>query len=159
MYKLYSIITFLVLSAAGLVANAESLCLTLHFTNGGKALFEIPENPVMTFENDQIKVKTDKNVEGIYDRANITNFDFTMGVTASVSDIESDADYSVDLTTGSIIRISGKNVTSAAAFNVAGQKVAYAAVAGDTVTLDLSTLPSGIYVIEIPGHQSFKIKK
>lgn len=159
MYRLYSIITLLVMSVTGLAVSAESLCLTLHFTNGETARFAIPEKPVMTFEENQIKVTTAENVEGIYDRSKIADFDFTMGVTASAADINSDADYSVDFTSGSILRIAGNDVTSAAAYNVAGQKVAYASVDCGTVVLNLQSLPSGVYVIEIPGHESFKIKK
>ncbi|MCM1400790.1 MAG: hypothetical protein NC189_02110 [Bacteroides sp.] len=160
MNKIYTLITLLVMAAvAGLSANAESLCLTLHFTGGDVAKFAISESPVMTFDGDKLTVRTSNNVEGIYDRSAVEHFDFSMGETVSIGELAADADYAVELSGTGLVRISGNNIHSAAAYNVAGRKVASATAANGIITLSVEEQPAGVYVIEIPGHPSFKLKK
>lgn len=159
MKRLYSIILLMAM-AASIGASAESLCLTLHFNSGETAKFAIPEKPVMTFADNKIMVKNDKNVEGIYDRDLIANFDFTMGETAAIGTLLTEGtDYAVEFIDANTLCIAGSGITQASAYNVAAQKVATANASGYTVTLSLENQPSGIYLIEIPGHASFKIKK
>lgn len=159
MNRIYSVIILLAMAVLGINAQAESLCVTLHFTNGEITTLAIPEQPVMSFDGDDLVVKTNKSFQASYNRDQLDYFDFTMGETAAIDRLTGDSDYLVDLTDGNSVKISGKNLSSASLFNVSGQLLGSAKSVNGTLTLDLSNVEAGIYIIEIPGHRSLKIRK
>ena len=159
MKRLYSVITFMVMAALGIGAYAESMCLTLHFTNNDVVRFALEEKPAITFEGNDFIVATSTGLKGTYDRADLDNFNFEMGETSSAVNIADDAAYTVEFVAPGIVKIYGNGVDSASVFNVNGQKIAEASNADNAVTIDLQSYPTGVYVIEIPGHRALKLRK
>ena len=135
MKKLYMFILMLA-AAVGINAQTQSTCLTLNFTNG-----------------------TSLDLTASYPVADVETFNFTEGTTASVNAIAGDKTYNVEFIGNSEIVITGQNLTGANVYSVSGAHVASAKANAGVVSVDLSSLPSGIYLIEVPGFSSMKIQK
>ncbi|MDE6488307.1 MAG: T9SS type A sorting domain-containing protein, partial [Paramuribaculum sp.] len=84
---------------------------------------------------------------------------FTQGTTGAIAELTGDSDYTVEFPAPAIVTITGNNIADATVYNAAGSVMATAASSGQSVTVDLSTLPSGVYLIEIPGLRTLKIRK
>ena len=158
MKKLYMFILMLA-AAVGINAQTQSTCLTLNFTNGTVAKFAIPKKPVVTFSGEELVVKTSLDLTASYPVADVETFNFTEGTTASVNAIAGDKTYNVEFIGNSEIVITGQNLTGANVYSVSGAHVASAKANAGVVSVDLSALPSGIYLIEVPGFSSMKIQK
>jgi len=152
---------FIMLLMGSVMVNAQTptTCLTFNFTNDTMAKFAIVENPVVTFDGTDVVVKTSQNLTASYPIADVETFNFTQGTTAGVDELNADKGYDVQFVGKSTIIISGSSVTGATVYAVSGARVADAPAADGVVTISLAELPSGVYVIEIPGHQSLKIQK
>ncbi|MDE6101264.1 MAG: T9SS type A sorting domain-containing protein [Paramuribaculum sp.] len=157
MKKIYAAILLLV--AVGSEALADSTCLTLNFEKGDIVRFALNEKPTMTFGTSDLTVTTDKNTTASYERDEIKDFTFTQGTTGAIAELTGDSDYTVEFPAPAIVTITGNNIADATVYNAAGSVMATAASSGQSVTVDLSTLPSGVYLIEIPGLRTLKIRK
>lgn len=159
MKKVYSVLLPLLMAAVGLEAWADSTCLTLNFKKGDIVRFALTEKPTMTFGTSDLTVTTDKKTTATYERDEIKDFTFTQGTTGAIADLTGDADYSVEFPAPGVVTVTGSKIAKATVFNAAGSTVATCLPSGQTVTIDLSTLPDGVYLIEIPGLRTLKIKK
>lgn len=167
MRKLYALFLSALFSVACLCAQAQSTsdeetqCLSLNFASGDIILFELPDNPVVTFGDTDLTVSTDKGINVSYERSGLTNFTFAQGnnTITGIADIAADADYTVEFTDKDNFIVRGANIDEVKLFNISGACVCTVrAVAGEAV-VSLSDLNAGVYLVEIPGHRSMKIVK
>jgi hypothetical protein len=80
-----------------------------------------------------------------------------------LDEIDEHADLPLDIhpnpTTGQVT-ITGRDLKAAEVYNSLGQKVAMATGEGDCITLDISNLPSGLYIVSITdGEGANYVKK
>lgn len=159
MKKLYSFVTVLVMAVAGMTASAESTCVTLFFNDSTTALFAFPDEPVMTFDEENLIMSYNPNLSVSYPRADVDHFAFTQGVTSAIGNVESDSDYRVDFSNPEMITVYGTDLSKAAVYNTAGVRLMEAGAKASTITLDIASLPAGIYLVAVDGHPTLKIKK
>lgn len=158
MKKFYHFILFSLLAAFAISAQEESTCLTLNFTDGAVVKFSLTEKPVMTFGDSDFTVKSD-GIDYTYSRADLTDFNFTQGHSSAVADISADCGYNISVIAPALFVISAGDISGVNVYDLNGRLVAAATASGQAITIDLSGEPSGVYLVEIPGHKSFKVAK
>lgn len=131
------ILTICMLSGCLLATAQQSL--NIHTTSKGVVTFTFDEKPVVTFSDEILNVATD-SVSVEFPFEDIEKITFEDGVTA----IES-------------IRINdGKGIVTI--YDISGRLVSkYKPVEGST-TVDLTPLPSGVYVVN-DGKRTYKVMK
>lgn len=159
MKRLYSLFIVLFAVIAGSSSMAQTTCLTLNFTTGDVAKFALNEQPVMTFGESNVMIATSAGLNVSYERADVKDFNFTQGTTSGISEAAADGTLTVDLTTPDVLVVRANKLGNVAVYNAAGQLAATATAADGVATVDISALPTGVYVVAVEGHKSFKINK
>ena len=134
---------------AGLSAvRAEEARLIITTTNGTVAQFLIADSPVITYQDNLLTV-TGGGSEISVEADAVGSFDFVPSEDTGVSIITADGSMFSGLKPGDPVLVYTADGKLAASFK---------ADESTSVSVDLSPLPAGIYIVRTPG-ASFKIKK
>lgn len=155
-----SIVFALAIGFNAAAADDEAVtCLTFHLTNGTTEYYELPSQPVVTFEGDKLNV-TGNAISGTWNRADIEYFNFGP---KDLSAIESISAAENALTFRFIdnknVTVAGEGLAFIALYDINGRCAARAAAIDGVATVSAETLTPGVYIVEIPGHNSVKIIK
>lgn len=147
---------------SGLSANAESLGVAVISTDGSVSSVEIEKIERIDILPEAIKIVQTGGEENSYSINDINRIDIGVKVTPSgIQQITNEGNIAVWPTAvTSTLNISGaKSDTPVQVFNAAGQCVANAKTTADTtLSLDLSNLPTGPYIVTV-ADKSIKIIK
>lgn len=153
-------LTFLLL--LGMCCNSAFAVhqLVIELTDGSTIKYVLADAPVITFPDTQLRI-TSSQAETRYERELVRRFYFE-DATDDIKVVTVDRkELRIDYSTADQVTIHGLNDASlVSVYDLAGKQILPIAVAdGNIVTLDLSHLASGVYIIALPDHPSFKIKK
>ena len=141
-------------------ADDKESVFVIELTGGEKEYFFLSDKPVLTFADDTLYVNTSDFSTNIGSVAKFY-FDGRTREEVSVKDLSRDNnDILFTFQDGQNVLIRGTVVTSGiGVYDVSGRRVgADISVVGDEARVNLSTLPSGIYIIRC-SKQSYKIVK
>lgn len=132
-------------------ANGKSLFVT--FNDGLKVEFALSTSPEITFNNDQMTIKSTETTVS-YELWKVATF--TYGATSTgISQVETYSKYTIE---GNHITIDGTN-NKIGIFTLDGKKIHLSPIpTGDKTSINLNELPHGIYIIRI-NNNSIKIAR
>lgn len=162
MKKLFCTIFAALLVGLCLPASAQEITthLAVNLHDGGVEHFNLHELPVVKMEDHKIVVSTD-NLESSYDFETVSHFSFELREVNKVETIATDnSAFTFTFLDNANIIISAPALEWAAVYNVAGVKVGYGVADGDhVVTINISDLPAGAYIVAPSCHSAIKIVK
>ena len=156
-----NILFIIILFVTPLIAAAsnEPTVLLVNLKGGEIHRFTLSEKPVITFDSEHVFINSSafstvyENVEKIY---------FQDNTTTSVKNIDEQVHprFSFKFTDGHTITVIGCTKTDRlAVYSINGAKVsADVERTAESIVVDLTSVPSGIYIIRV-NTQSFKIQK
>ena len=157
--RAFALLTLLLLPAQTLfarVAEENVTCMVLTLTDGTVNRFALTDTPKVTYEGENLVVSTgDEQFTTAF--SGISQITFEQ-VSTGISEMVGESQKPV-FTPGQA-RFEGlKNHATVSIYTVDGKMLSSVRANEEgTVSIDLSTLPQGIYVLRTPN-QSYKIKK
>lgn len=132
--------------------------LVLKMTDETTKEFMIADKPIITFENDKLKV-TSQSVTTDFDQAAVAEFYFqkydpATGITAAQGKF-----FSFTYNDNANIVVAGTTAKKATLYTVDGKLIKAQKIANGTATINLADCQSGVYVLNLENEQSFKIIK
>lgn len=126
--------------------------LVLHHADGTTTDVELYTMPQVTFQNDKVLItSTILNME--YPKDNVLRFTYKGGTTTSVGKLKPNADYKQK--NDQIVFHGIKAADKVAVYSANGIRVPVRLVRnGSDVTLSLSSIPSGVYLLNVNGKTS-----
>lgn len=165
MTKLTSIIAataIACLSALGAGAQEMTTHLTVNLHDGTTEHYKLLDSPTVRMENHQIIVSSE-SLEGTYDFETVSHFSFIQKEDdeAGIADIiTDDTSFAFSYVDNATVVISAPTLEWATVYTTAGLQVAHATADADhTVTLDISALAPGMYIVAPSCHSAIKIVK
>lgn len=155
MKKTLLFLLFIIYVASASAADSYTLVIELKSSALDKYL--LADKPVITFTDGTVNVKSEKaQVE--YAITDIARYYFVESGTDAIESLENDAApaFSFRYINRDNISISGAD--KAEVYNTGGQKLSESKAENGVMTVSLSSLPSGVYVIKT-NNKSIKIKK
>ena len=130
---------------------AEAQILVLHHANGKTTDVELLTQPQVKFQNDKVLItSTILNME--YPKEDVLTFTFKGG-TLGIKSLKSNCNYSKE--NGQIVFHGVKSSEKIAVYNMKGIRIPVEIYRnGDTATLPLSAIPSGVYLLYVNGKTS-----
>ena len=151
---------FMILFSSGCCLAESAYQLVLEKKDGSTIRYVLSDKPVVTFAGTQVQVKSAK-AETSYERSDVSRYYFED--VANGIDVVTDDDSSLRIDYSSADRLTAYGLSDAGAvgvYDLAGRLApAGICVSDNAVTIDLSVLPAGVYVITLPNHPTLKIKK
>lgn len=163
MKKLSTIIaTLFVACAASLSAAAEELTthLTVNLHDGTTEHFNLLDTPTVTMADHQVVVSSE-SLQGTYEFEAVSHFSFSKRATSSISDmLTDDASFAFTYVDNATVVIAAPALEWAKVYTTDGRQVAEGVADADhTVTLHVSNLTPGIYIVAPSCHSAIKIVK
>ena len=148
------ILLLLMVVCLSLGAKAEGKSLVITFSDGKNAAFLLSETPAVSMENDKLTVTT-TSTTAVYDLIKIQSFTF-----ATVSGINNVVvEEEMPKLKGDSYIVPGANAIIRI-FSIDGKKVSVNPIySGGFTILQLSSLPTGIYIISANGNSVKIVKK
>lgn len=131
--------------------------LVIETNNSKKHSYSLEDNPVISFNNDILVIKTDK-IELSYQISDIAKYYFTKEDTG-ISSINGDANnIHINYTNNDFILIEGiANEDNVNIYEINGRTCHVDIVRNsNSITIELKNLPKGIYLVKVNNH-SFKL--
>ncbi len=142
--KLPIIIFLTLLSCLSVHAGEE---LVFHLKSGGQITFAMEENPVITFEGENMLVKS-KTVNYSVPIGDINSYDFSE--TTEIEQVQKKPSNPA-FANGHVVFSQLKTGNKVYVYAIDGRQLRlYAADSTGTVDVDLTTLPKGLYVLRSP---------
>ena len=127
-------------------ASAQEKALRVELTDGKAEYFKLAENPVMTFEGENVRIAS-TSLTSDYPRVDVVSMTFVDASAGIEAPAQGVTVYSYD---GTTFRCPGNDIT---VYDLQGVRLA------DTAdSVNVSSFPSGIYVIRT-NNKSIKITK
>ena len=140
---------FLALLLVGIGLRAQTL--VLHHADGTTTDVQLYLKPRIQFQNDRVLI-TSSVLDMDYPKDNILRFSYR-GVTTGIETVKNKADFSRE--NGQLVFHGIRQSDKVAVYNASGIRVPVAITRqGDDVTLPLSAIPSGVYVLSVNGQTS-----
>ena len=164
MKKFFTIIAFAAVAlcnAFGANAQDEVTLLTVNLKNGNVEQFNLPDKPVVTFEDGKMLVKSGE-MSGEYVFAEVSHFSFEKGaMLAGIDEIATDGNaFTFSYTDNATVFLAAPALEWVALYTVQGVEVAKVkADASGVATVDVSSLAPGVYVVAPNCHSALKIVK
>lgn len=139
---------FLLFSISSFIYAQEKNVLSVLMKDATSVYFLLVEKPVITFENSDVKIVSSKK-EAVIARDFVDSFEFIEEIPSSVDDVEDKVvDESFELS-GDVIHVGGLTPGCVVKlFSINGQMlISEVAKEDNGVTLQLDTLPAGIYIV------------
>lgn len=131
--------------------------LVLVKKNGESHKYILSKKPEITFLDNTLVIQEDI-VTTEYPRADIEIFFFENTETSISKNFA--CNFKFEWINANSIKLYGDDILPVYAYNTSGQKqIIKVTKKLDVITLDLSTLPQGVYIIKANNNQSIKIKK
>lgn len=133
--------------------------LIVNFKNGSKTSFVLADKPVVKFDDKKINIKADI-IMADYAMAEVRNFVFGDVSEATIAEVASDNEIRYVFVNPDEFVAAGLSAGDCMTVASVNGVVVMTGVADNdgSVTLDLSSLPHGVYVVTAPNKQAIKIK-
>ena len=154
-----SLLMALLSSITMLAADSEALVtrLTISKLDGSEIHFALADKPTVSFADGNIVVTNNEEMVS-YPKSEVADFHFTTGTMDALDKVDAD-DVLIQFVDNNHIVISGPGITTATAYNLQGIAVAQAKASNGTLTIDLSDMTAGVYVVAIANHPTMKFLK
>lgn len=139
--------------------RADEHALIISFHDGDPVEVILADKPCATFVGDELWVKSD-NFDAEYKRSAITGFHFGWATTTSHG-MHAERLMQIIYTDNDRVELRGIAPTSTVSIcGIDGRRLSTSPIpTDDGITIDLTTYPAGIYLININNTQTFKITK
>lgn len=142
---------FLVITLLFMTVGLKAQTLVLHHADGSTTDVELFTMPKVQFKNDKVVI-TSTVLDMEYPKENILRFSYK-GVTNAIQSPKAEANYSRE--DGQLLFRGIKSADKVAVYNAKGIRVPVRLTrSGDDVSLPLSAIPSGVYVLSVNGRTS-----
>lgn len=162
MKKILSLIAFAafaVFSSLTVNAQEEITYLVVNLKDGSTEKFKLPEEPAVKVENHKMSVSS-ASMECEYDFDNVSHFSFKRGTISGVDEVNDEENlFSFTFVDNNTVIITAPGLQYAAMYDIRGLEVARANAENDTVTLNISNVAPGVYIIAPSCHSAIKIIK
>lgn len=160
--KLLRTFCFLALSAiAGIQLNAtvsaEIEKLVVELNNDTRYIYQLADKPVVTFEDDSIKVASSA-ASAKYLRTDVKNFHFGDGTATDIKNAGSN-DIVLTYLDNENISLTGRALGGVVLYNAEGKLLSKPEDNGTGVSVSLKGYAPGVYLLQIPGHITYKLIK
>ncbi len=157
MKRIYTILLFCVIT---LTAWSQEMAhvLIVELRDGTSAKFALTDKPVISHSGNDVLIKSDW-LSATYSIDAVRKYRFKEQDITGIEAAEAEEQFTVVYTDGETVRIGGAgDKTRASVFAIDGRKVA-AEVGndGNMLSVSLINLPSGVYIVNVNGKQSFKV--
>ena len=157
--KRFILSTAFVLCAAWCSASSVYQ-LTVEMKDGDKVSYILSDKPVVTFNGTQVLIKSEKAEAG-YELSTVQRYYFEEVPDGISTTPEDDSSLHFDYSEDNHLTVYGiADASTVSVYDITGRP-APAAIdpSGKAFTIDLSILPTGVYIITLPNHSTLKIKK
>lgn len=144
-------------------AAEQVTLLRVNLKDGTTEHFNLPDQPTITFADAKMHVASGA-MEGHYDLASLSHYDFVLGepVTAAIGAVGADsssADFMLTFTDNANVTVSAASLGVVTLFDMAGHQVAKAAAHQGTAAVNIEHLAAGVYLVASDCHGAIKIIK
>lgn len=153
------IAVFLGISSHSSAQESETVTLlNIHLKDNSTVIFNLPDNPVITFADDEMKVES-TTLTASYPRADVSHYDFSHGAyQTALSQATASRKLEVN-SNGETLTLRAPELKGALLTDINGINTASATAQNGEISFTLSTLAPGIYIVNAAGFTPFKIKK
>ena len=142
---------FLFLALLFLATGFKAQTLVLHHADGTTTDVQLYLMPRIQFQNDRVLI-TSSVLDMDYPKENVLRFSYK-GVTNIIDTVKNKADF--NRKNGQLVFHGTQQSDHVAVYNAKGIRVPVTLTRkGDDVTLPLSAIPSGVYVLSVNGRTS-----
>ena len=134
--------------------------LVVELNNSSTVRYMLSDNPVVTFSGTQVSIKSAK-AEASYTRSSIKRYYFEDAADGIEEVKTPSSELRIQYTTPEQVKIYGlTSADNVRIYDITGKRLsAEISNSVDAVSINLSSLSSGVYIITLPNHPSIKIKK
>lgn len=154
MKSLFIMLVSLLMPSISLSAE-EVTRLSIDLIDGKTHHIELPEKPTMTFDGDDMLVKS-TNFDLRMPRTDVVKFYFTKATVTSAEGPEAATAYLVRYS-GNVLTLTGSDVLGADVHRLDGRLLLSAGSEGGHVRIDMNAYPKGVYVVSPKNHPAFKV--
>lgn len=164
MKKILSIIAIAAASFAGsLSAHAQEMVtvLTVNLQDGTTERYKLTESPTVKMENHKIVVAS-ASLQGEYDFENVSHFSFDKQPEeiGGVDDVAGDdAAFEFTYVDNATVTVAAPTLQWVAVYTMSGMEVTTVMAEDNRVTIDVSGLTPGVYIVAPSCHSAIKIVK
>ena len=154
------ILSFLLLLGVGWCGAFATHQLVVEKTDGSAVKYVLADEPVVTFSGTKVCIKSTK-AEASYERSAVSRYYFET-ISDGIAEVTtSPTDLRFDYSNADKVTIHGiTDVASVKVYDVTGKQMPVLITSSaEAVSVNISSLSSGVYVIALPNHPSIKIKK
>lgn len=134
--------------------------LIVNLNIGSVEKYRLSDTPVVTFEGKEMVVTSDA-ASGSFTRADVSHFevkkDWFSGAEAAT--LTPETSFSFTYTDNANVTVAAPELKFVELFTTAGVKVARANATDGTATINLTSLPAGVYLVAPDCHKAIKIVK
>lgn len=155
------IITSIILAAAatGAFSAMAETALTVNLKNGSREQYKLADTPSVTVADHQMVVSS-ASLNCSYNFEDVSHFNFEeYKIEQTVENIADKVEFSFTYLDNATVTIATPQLQWATVYTLSGTQVMTAAADGNVVTLDISSLAPGVYLVAPSCHQAVKIIK
>ncbi len=143
-------------AAAGVTAATTNVThLRINFTSGECTHYLLSDAPSIAFTDDDMVITVGETSTNVA-KSTVDGFTFTDGQDGIAQAKVADTTFALS---GDCLTVNGEKPSGVTITAVNGRQVASASAADQSVTIDLSGLAAGVYVVTANGSESIKIIK
>ncbi len=132
--------------------------LIVELTDGTSAKYALTDKPVISHKGNDVQI-TSNLLSATYSIDAVKKYRFEVGEVTGIEAAEAMEMFAVEYTDGETVRISGAGKNPrVSVFSMDARKVS-AEVSDNEgqIAVSLTNLPSGVYIVNVNGKQSFKV--
>lgn len=142
-------------------AGAEMITVYSLFVNtqgGDKVEYQFADEPVATFEGENLIIKTAAADEVKYPMADVKNITFGTKRVNGIEEATGESDLVIRVTRTAVSVIGLADGAEMAVYSITGQLMARTNAAEGVAEISTEGFPAGVYAVAVPGH-AFKFVK
>ena len=159
---LHTLCCLLCAVCAGWVTEAQAADddltrLVMELRDGTTDVYELADKPIVTFDGSKVKIAS-AAATADYERSDVKNFHFTSAATG-LSDVAAQGALTLRYTDNESVTLTGNGLIEASLYNAEGKLMNQVSAQNGTLTLSLKSYVPGIYLLNVPGHTTYKLIK
>lgn len=137
---------------------SEIVSLIVELNDDTRNVYELSDKPVVTFEGDSICVASSV-VSAKYLRTDVKDFHFGDATSTAIGVANNAHDIVLRYVDNENVILTGDGLTTVALYSAGGKLLAHYRANGNSVNINLGGQASGVYLIQVPGHITYKVIK
>lgn len=131
--------------------------LVVELNNDTRYVYQLADKPVVTFEDDSIKVASSA-ASAKYLRTDVKNFHFGDATVTSIKDASTN-DIVLTYLDNENVSLTGNGLSGVTLYNAEGKLLSKPEANGTGVSVSLKGYAPGVYLLQVPGHITYKLIK